>query len=159
MQKTQRHRFNPWVRKIPWRRKWQPSPVFLPGKSHGQRGLAGYSPWGRKELDTTEHIHTTLQAPCPSPRCPWTWDCSGGLWVRPHQHSPEAELLSLYHSSPPLKKKKKQRCAGWGPFYLSCYFIIFFLAWEVKPTLLEKDLPPGRLLKVTWNPSLTSCPE
>ena len=40
--------FNSWVRKIPWRRKWQPTPVFLPGKSHGQRSLAGYSPWGHK---------------------------------------------------------------------------------------------------------------
>ena len=39
------YRFDPWVGKIPWRRKWQPSPVFLPGKSHGQRSLAGYSPW------------------------------------------------------------------------------------------------------------------
>ena len=38
----------------PWRRKWQPIPVFLPGKSHQQRSLAGYSPWGRKELDMTE---------------------------------------------------------------------------------------------------------
>ena len=37
-----------WVRKIPWRRKWQPTPVFLPGKSHGQRSLVGYSPWGRR---------------------------------------------------------------------------------------------------------------
>ena len=37
-------RFNPWVRKIPWRRAWQPSPVFLPGESHGQRSLAGYGP-------------------------------------------------------------------------------------------------------------------
>ena len=45
--------FDPWVRKIPWRRKWQPTPVFLPGKSHGQRGLAGYSSWGREDLDTT----------------------------------------------------------------------------------------------------------
>ena len=36
-----RHRFNPWVRKIPWRKAWQPTPVFLPGKSHGQRRLAG----------------------------------------------------------------------------------------------------------------------
>ena len=43
-----------WVRKIPWRRAWHPTPVCLPGESHGQRGLAGYSPWGRKELDTTE---------------------------------------------------------------------------------------------------------
>ena len=48
------HGFDPWVRKIPWRRKWLPTPVFLPGKSHGQRSLVGYSPWGRKELDMTE---------------------------------------------------------------------------------------------------------
>ena len=41
-----RCRFDPWVEKIPWRRKWQPTPVFLPGESHGQRSLAGYSPWG-----------------------------------------------------------------------------------------------------------------
>ena len=46
--------FDPWVRKIPWRRKWQPTPVFLPGESHGQRSLPGYSPWGHKESDTTE---------------------------------------------------------------------------------------------------------
>ena len=49
--------FSPWVRKIPWRRKWQPTPVSLPGKFHGQRSLVGYSPWGSKELDTTEHTH------------------------------------------------------------------------------------------------------
>ena len=40
--------FNPWVGKIPWRKKWQSTPVLLPGKSHGQRSLVGYSPWGRK---------------------------------------------------------------------------------------------------------------
>ena len=50
--------FDPWVGTTPWRRKWQPTPVFLPGKSHGQRNLAGYSPWGRKESDMTEHAHT-----------------------------------------------------------------------------------------------------
>ena len=50
------HRFHPWVRKIPWRWKWLPTPVFLPGESHGQRSLAGYSPWGHKELDTTEQV-------------------------------------------------------------------------------------------------------
>ena len=42
------------VGKIPWRRKWQPTPVFLLGKSHGQRSLAGYSLWGHEELDMTE---------------------------------------------------------------------------------------------------------
>ena len=45
-----RPRFNSWVRKIPWRRKWQPTPAFLPGKSHGQRSLEGYSPWGHKRV-------------------------------------------------------------------------------------------------------------
>ena len=42
--------FDPWVRKFSWRRKWQPTPVLLPGKSHGQRSLAGYSPWGCKRF-------------------------------------------------------------------------------------------------------------
>ena len=41
-----RHRFDPWVEKIPWRKKWQPTPVFVPGKFHGQRSLVGYSPRG-----------------------------------------------------------------------------------------------------------------
>ena len=49
-----RRRFDLWVGKIPWRRTWQPTPVFLPGESHGQRTLVVYSPWGCKELDTTE---------------------------------------------------------------------------------------------------------
>ena len=49
----------PEVRKIPWRRAWQPTPVFSPGEFHGQRSLVGYSPWGCKESDTTE---TTLQS-------------------------------------------------------------------------------------------------
>ena len=43
--------FDPWIGKIPWRRKWPPSPEFLLGKFHGQRSLAGYSPWGCKDLD------------------------------------------------------------------------------------------------------------
>ena len=57
-----RHGFKPWVRKISWSRKWQLIPVFLPGKFHGQRSLAGYNPWGHKESDMTEwlsmHAHT-----------------------------------------------------------------------------------------------------
>ena len=44
-----------WVKKIPWRSKRQPTPVFWPGKSHGQRSLVGFSPWCRKEFDMTEH--------------------------------------------------------------------------------------------------------
>ena len=49
-----RHRFHPRVGKIPWKRAWQPAPVFLPGESREQRSLVGYSPWHHKELDTTD---------------------------------------------------------------------------------------------------------
>ena len=47
----------PGLGRFPWRRKWQPTPVFLPGESHGGRSLAGYSPWGCKESDTTERLN------------------------------------------------------------------------------------------------------
>ena len=57
--RTNRCWFDPWVGKIPWRRKWQPTPVFLPGKFHGQRSLAGYSPWDHRESDTTEQLILT----------------------------------------------------------------------------------------------------
>ena len=50
--------FSPWVRKIPWRRKWQPIPAFLPGKSHGQRRLAGYSVKGHKKTGLSDWGHT-----------------------------------------------------------------------------------------------------
>ena len=61
--------FDPWVRKIPWRRKWQPTPIFSPGKSHGQRSLAGYNPWDHKESDTTEKLSSYTQLDA------W-WQCS-----------------------------------------------------------------------------------
>ena len=54
-----RPRFNPWVGKIPWRREWPPTPVFLPGEPHGQRSLSSYSPRGHKKSDmTATNIHT-----------------------------------------------------------------------------------------------------
>ena len=55
--RLQRCGFDPWFRKIPGRRKWQPTPAFLPGKFHGQRNLVDYSPWGCKESDMTEYTH------------------------------------------------------------------------------------------------------
>ena len=79
----------------PWRRVWQPTPVFLPGESHGQRSLAGYSPWGRQESDRTDwlththtHTHTPVQFSSVAQSCPTLCDpmnCStSGLPVR-HQ--------------------------------------------------------------------------
>ena len=58
----------PGLGRFPWRRKWQPTPVFLPGKSHGPQSLVGYSPWGRKESDPTERLHFT------SPHCVYYWE-------------------------------------------------------------------------------------
>ena len=53
--RCKRQGFDPWVGKIPWSRKWQPTPVFLRGKFHGERSLAGYSPWGHEESDMSMH--------------------------------------------------------------------------------------------------------
>ena len=62
---VQRPGFSPGVGKITWRRKWQPTPVSLSGKSHGQRSLVGYSPWGRKKSGTTEQLTLTRRAGFP----------------------------------------------------------------------------------------------
>ena len=75
-----RRRFNPWIGKILWRRKWQPTPVFLPEKSHTQRSLVGYSPWGHKESDM-----------------PW-W-LNNSMSIRRHG-SLEATLKTAYYSTP-----------------------------------------------------------
>jgi len=69
----QRLWLDPWVGKIPWRREWQPTPVFLPGESHGWRSLAGYSPWGRKESDTTELRGTQHAQRAGHPSAPGPW--------------------------------------------------------------------------------------
>ena len=63
---VQETRFNPWVGKIPWRRKWQPNPVFLTGEFRGQRSLEGYRLWSSKESDMTERLTQGLH-PTPSP--------------------------------------------------------------------------------------------
>ena len=70
--------FDPWVGKIPWRRKWQPTPVFLPGKYRGWRNLAGRSPWGGKESDTTEWLHCSY---CAHRKLSLLyWPCRRGCW-------------------------------------------------------------------------------
>ena len=88
-----RHRFDPWVRKIPWSRKWQTTPVFLPGKSHGQRSLASYSPWGHNELDKTEQLTLSLSESLVSYRTEFRRG-KRGEWL-PRGSSPNS---SAYHS-------------------------------------------------------------
>ena len=65
--------FDPWVWKIPWRRKWQPTPVFLPEESQGRRSLVGYSPQGCKELDTMGWFHFTSLHVVSLPKSLMTW--------------------------------------------------------------------------------------
>ena len=82
--------FDPWVRRIPWRRKWQPTPVLLPGKSHGQSSLVGYSPWDHKESDTTELLNMLTQE-----RLKGEVNCRTTRRVRPEDELPSvAETLA-----------------------------------------------------------------
>ena len=74
-----KHKDDPWVGKIPWSRKWQPTLVFLMGKFYGQRSLVGYSPWGCKELATTEHTHTQAWN---GPLCPIRNQLASRSWTR-----------------------------------------------------------------------------
>ena len=74
-------RFNPWVKRIPWRRKWQPTPVLLPGEAHGQRSQVGFSPQSRKESDMTEHTHEPAVL------------CTAGLGVGMGRTQPQAHPL------------------------------------------------------------------
>ena len=94
---VQETRFDPRAGKIPWRRKWQPIPIFLPGKSHGQRSLVGYSPWGWKESNTAEwitlhHLRASVQL--------GRSVMSDSLWPQGLQHTG----LPGYHSSQNLLK-------------------------------------------------------
>ena len=89
----QENGFDPWLGKIPWRRKWQPIPVFLTGKSHGQRSLAGYSPWSHRVRQDWVSMHTRSLKFC---LCLW-WDPHlsflGSLWSCPKADS-QSFLLS-----------------------------------------------------------------
>ena len=71
--------FHPWVGKIPWRRKWQPTAVFQPGKPHGQRHPVGSSPWGHKELDIPSALTITTPPSTGSPRTASTRILGSGL--------------------------------------------------------------------------------
>ena len=106
-----RPRFHPWAGKIPWRRKWQPTPVLLPGKFHGQRSVVGYSPWGHKESDTTERLvyskriqfrNSQMEEMC-----------------RAKTYGERTRVLSRGHSSQISKRSQTQRCSE--PFFWDFY--------------------------------------
>ena len=95
LRRCSRRGFNPWVGKIPWRRKWQATPVFLPGESHGQRSLGGYSPWGRTESDLTEHVPRRCAGHWFSFTSAWRW----GEWDE-HIDTKSASFLCQWSLSP-----------------------------------------------------------
>ena len=95
--------FDPWVGKIPWRRAWQPTPVFLPAEFHGQWSSAGYSQWGHKESDTTERLTLWLSE----------WNVINlYLFKKPHCHVFLIRLLitSQLHQCDPLRSKNLELC-------------------------------------------------
>ena len=78
-----------------WRRQWHPTPILLPGKSHGQRSLVGYSPWGRKESDTTERLPFRVQVILYGTLCTsWTW--VGPFLSFPHYRSFQLWYLQIF---------------------------------------------------------------
>ena len=100
-----RPRFNPWVGKIPWRRKWQPSPVFFPGKSQGS--LAGYSSWGHKELDMTEWPKNSIQPySSPAPTSP----VHAHTYIRTHTQTHTRGMLGRAHLCPAPKTQSLAHC-------------------------------------------------
>ena len=82
-----RPRSDPWNRKILWKRKWQPTPVFLPGRSHEQRSLVGYSLWDHKELDMTERLSTH------------THILRSSSWFLLERHHPPQKITTILTSS------------------------------------------------------------
>ena len=128
-----RPRIDPWVRRILWRRKWQPAPVFLLGESHGQRRLVGTSPWGFEESDMTWQLNmSTLRAGTPSFLLASRYQ--GALQeVVPRRGEPLAEMTS-FRPSVPLMILNEWRCEMMDPLCIC----------------LEEH-PPGLLGEELWH--------
>ena len=129
--------FDPWVGKIPWRREWLPTPVFLPGEFHGQRTLA-YSPWGRKEPDRT--VQLTLSLPC----------------CLPLHHLSDVSVHGTHISFPEIPQQSMQ--TRWLET-TEMYYLTVFKLWSLKSKCwlplkpLRKD-PSLPLLGVLMFPGL-----
>ena len=101
--------FDTWMGKIPWRRKWQSTPELLPGKSHGQRSLIGYTPWSRKESDMTERLHSLKS---PRRHAQQRKKLLKGYTYAPQlercPHSPQAEK-TLHSNEDPAEPRRNSR--------------------------------------------------
>ena len=124
----QEPRFESWVRKVPWRRAWQLTPVILPGKSHGQRSLVGYSPWGRQESGMTEGLTLSLSS-CHITVSLWKMRDGFGLqdclalparsqWPLQRKRCGLGDLIHLTGASP---QPVESTCSPWRPHRLKLY--------------------------------------
>ena len=152
-----RSRFCPWVRKILWRREWQPTPVFLLGELHGQRSLAGYSPWGGKKSDMTEwlthtHFFTVL---------------STVLWHWTYYPLNDKEVSDLAHSeitNPYLLRSENKNLPGYRPWDLVKYFIssswLVFRIWSCFSSpfayvfFMQESIFFPMMFKAVFNPKV-----
>ena len=140
--------FDPWVRKIPWKRKWQPTPVFLPKEFCGQRILVGYSLQGRKESDTTKwlthsHRHTRMHT-----------NRHLKIWLRPDNLLPRWHTLVAVGRSPQFFACSWQDALGyiWGKYLHSGWLLL--TEWVSQETANKRKLQ----CFMTWAPRLSSPP-
>ena len=132
--RPKRSGFDPWVGKIPWSRKWQPTPLFLPGTFHGQRSLAGCSVWGHRESDMTEHICCCCSGAQLCPTLCNPMDCSTpGLPVL--HHLPEFAQTHVHWVGGAIQPSCPLFCTSEYvfilPLFLTGFFFFFYgyLSW------------------------------
>ena len=149
-----KHRFDPWVEKIPWSRAWHPIPVFLPGESRGQRKLAGYSPQGHKSQTQLKwlmtHAHISIFAPT------FTY------------HDPDNHNGVITHLEPDILKCEVKwslesttmnRASGCDGIQLSYFKSWKMMLWKCMPENLENSAVATGLEKVSFhfNPKERQC--
>ena len=125
--RSRRPRFDPWLRKIPWRRKWPPTPVFLPGKSHGQRNLVDYCPWSHKRAGhdlMTEFIEN--QGPAVIFK----------VWSPDQQHQQPPGNLSRWHIPRPNPNLPNQNLWRLEPNNL-CFNLVILTKWFQRQENVE----------------------
>ena len=112
--------FSPWVGKISWRRKWQSTPVFLPGEFHGQRSLAVYSPWDREESDVTKHTYTHDKS-------------SHHFKLKDHM----MVEVTLRMNPPSFYQVTHRGAAGMLSTYWGCHSLPSLVGWSTKAQILH----------------------
>ena len=143
-----KNQFDPWFGKIPWRREWQPTPVFLPGEFHGQRSLAGYIQWGPKELDTTEQLTLSLffhfhpRQSTVVPWCPWSGIDSRTQQLMPKSEGAQVSWWALHMSSCTLM---------YSTNFSSMAVHSSVLAWRIPGTVEPGGLPSMGSHRVGYN--------